>query len=142
MQLFLSVMNLVVDEERMCYFSRLTFGHVRTKCEYWPVLQLEASQIPAQMGLTLIVLLWPLECCSEPGFKGTRTPIIGLHSMLDQKTFTFLRLLLACTTSSQIQEITRSFLGSGLTRNILECSLALDVLLCIYTVRAKSLSEQ
>ena len=42
-------------------------------------------------------------------------------------SFTFLNLLLAYTTSSQTQEITQSFLGSGLTRNILECSLALNI---------------
>ena len=42
-------------------------------------------------------------------------------------SFALLNLLLASTTSSQTQEITRSFLGSGLTRNILECSLALNV---------------
>ena len=57
-------------------------------------------------------------------------------------SFTFLSLLLVCFISSQIQEVTRSFLGSRLTRNILECSLALNVTIFLYTVRAKSLSEQ
>jgi len=44
-----------------------------------------------------------------------------LHLYLSQPTF-------ACITFSQIQEITRSFPGSGLTRNILDCSLALNVI--------------
>jgi len=50
-------------------------------------------------------------------------------------SFTFLNLLPAYTTSSQTQEMTRSFLGSGLTRNILECSLALNITAPLYTTR-------
>jgi len=50
-------------------------------------------------------------------------------------SFTFLNLLLAYITSSQTQEITRWFLGSGLTRNTLECSLALNVTAPLFSMR-------
>jgi len=55
--------------------------------------------------------------------------------LLTASCFTFLNLLPACVTFSQIQEIARSFLGSGLTRNILECSLALNVTAPLYSMR-------
>ena len=47
--------------------------------------------------------------------------IYPLWSLVEMKcqgnsSLTFLNLLLACTTSSQTQEITRSFLGSGLNK--------------------------
>jgi len=69
--------------------------------------------------LQQIKLLWPLveKKCQE------------------NSSFTFLNLLVACTTSSQIQEITRSFLGCGLTRNILESSLALNVTAPLFSMR-------
>jgi len=58
-----------------------------------------------------------------------------LCSCWPNSSFTFLNLVLACTTSSQTQEITWSFLGSRLTRNILECSLALNVTAPLFSMR-------
>jgi len=48
--------------------------------------------------------------------------------------FTFLNILFACVTFSRIQESTQSFLGLGLMRNILECSLVPNVTAALYSM--------
>jgi len=87
-----------------------------------PVFETSGPQMACRTWLCYLQQIYPLWPLVEKKCQGN-------------SSFTFLNLLLAYTTSSQTQEITRSFLGSGLTRNIIECSLALNVTAPLFSMR-------